>query len=53
MPPSFANAVVRLADDAALRQRLGRSARARVVAHYSWAAHCAQVEGVLRQVARA
>lgn len=50
---SFANAVVRLADDAALRQRLGRSARERVVAHYSWAAHCAQVEGVLRQVARA
>ena len=30
-------ALVRLADDAALRARLGRSARARVVARYSWA----------------
>jgi glycosyltransferase involved in cell wall biosynthesis len=50
---SLANALVQLAGDAALRQRLGRSARDRVVANYSWAAHCAQVEGVLRQVVRA
>ena len=39
-----------LASDATLRERLGRSARARVVARYSWAVHCAQVEAVLGRV---
>ena len=39
-----------LASDATLRERLGRSARARVVARYSWAAHCAQVETVLGRI---
>jgi glycosyltransferase involved in cell wall biosynthesis len=36
-----------LAGDAGLRARLGESARARVVAHYSWDAHCAQLEQIL------
>ncbi|MGE0452876.1 MAG: glycosyltransferase family 4 protein [Vicinamibacteria bacterium] len=46
-PAALAAAIERLADDAALRARLGASARERVVAHYSWALHCAQLEGVL------
>ncbi|HEY5907816.1 MAG TPA: glycosyltransferase [Vicinamibacteria bacterium] len=42
--------LVRLADDPTLRARLGASGRERVVARYSWAAHCAQVESVLERV---
>jgi glycosyltransferase involved in cell wall biosynthesis len=42
---------VRLADDAALRRRLGASARERVVERYSWARHCEQLEGVLARIA--
>ena len=41
-----------LAADPAARARLGTSARARVVAHYSWDAHCAQLERVLEDVKR-
>lgn len=48
---SLASAIVRLADDAELRQRLGRSGRERVVARYSWARHCEQLEGVLCGIA--
>ncbi len=50
---AFALAAVlgRLADDAALRARLGASARARVTERYSWARHCEQLEGVLRRMA--
>jgi len=36
-----------LADDPAARARMGVAARARVVAHYSWDAHCEQLERVL------
>jgi glycosyltransferase involved in cell wall biosynthesis len=50
-PDDLARALARLADDAVLRARLGRSARERVVARYSWARHCEQVEAVLRSVA--
>jgi glycosyltransferase involved in cell wall biosynthesis len=39
-----------LAADPTARARLGRAARARVVAHYSWDAHCAQLERVLEEV---
>jgi starch synthase len=39
-----------LAADPAARQRMGAAARTRVVAHYSWAAHCAQLERVLEEV---
>ena len=41
-----------LAADPADRARMGRNARARVVAHYSWDAHCAQLERVLEEVTR-
>jgi glycosyltransferase involved in cell wall biosynthesis len=41
-----------LAADPAARARMGRAARARVVAHYSWDAHCAQLERVLEEVKR-
>lgn len=46
----LARALVALAEDAALRQHLGASARERVVARYSWACHCAQLEGVLQRL---
>ncbi len=49
---SLASAIARLADEPALRQRLGQNARRRVVAHYSWARHCAALEEVLRRIAR-
>jgi glycosyltransferase involved in cell wall biosynthesis len=44
--------IAALAADPAARARLGRAARARVVAHYSWDAHCAQLERVLEDVKR-
>jgi alpha-maltose-1-phosphate synthase len=47
----LARVLVRLADDAGLRQRLGQSARQRVVARYSWARHCEQLEQVLQRIA--
>jgi len=47
---SVAEAVARLADDSALRRRLGASARERVVALYSWARHCEQLERVLARI---
>jgi glycosyltransferase involved in cell wall biosynthesis len=49
-PRDLARVLVRLAGDAALRQRLGESARKRVVERYSWARHCEQLEGVLQKV---
>jgi glycosyltransferase involved in cell wall biosynthesis len=48
---ALAAAIVRLASDPALRQRLGASARARVVERYSWARHCEQLERVLLRIA--
>jgi starch synthase len=48
---ALAAAIVRLADDAGLRARLGASARARVVERYSWARHCEQLESVLARIA--
>jgi glycosyltransferase involved in cell wall biosynthesis len=42
--------IAALAANPAARARMGRSARARVVAHYSWDAHCAQLERVLQEV---
>jgi glycosyltransferase involved in cell wall biosynthesis len=50
--PGLAAALARLADDRALRERLGQSARERVVARYSWDVHCAQIETVLERVVR-
>jgi len=48
---SLVSALQRLAEDPALRMRLGASARARVVEHYSWARHCEQLERVLLGIA--
>jgi glycosyltransferase involved in cell wall biosynthesis len=39
-PAALADALERLADDAALRARLGRAARERAVREYSWNTHC-------------
>jgi len=50
-PASLASVLVRLAEAPALRQRLGQNARRRVVAHYSWANHCAALEDVLKRIA--
>jgi glycosyltransferase involved in cell wall biosynthesis len=49
-PEALADVLVRLAGDAGLRQRLGTSARERVVERYSWARHCEQLERVLSRV---
>jgi starch synthase len=46
----LARAIQRLADNAALRRRLGTNARARVIERYSWEHHCAQLETVLRRI---
>lgn len=46
----LARAIVTLAEDPELRFRLGTNARQRVVERYSWARHCAQLEGVLERV---
>jgi len=50
-PGSLADTLARLAADPERRARLGRSARERVVARYSWAVHCEQLEDVLREIA--
>jgi len=50
-PVSLAEAIVRLADHAGLRTRLGAAARARVVERYSWAKHVEQLERVLERIA--
>jgi glycosyltransferase involved in cell wall biosynthesis len=42
--------ITELADAPERRRQMGRSARERVVAHYSWAVHCAQLERVLNRV---
>lgn len=44
---SLADALARLADDPALRQRLGAAARERAVREYSWAAHCRALEDAI------
>jgi starch synthase len=49
-PRDLADAIVRLADDRERRVQMGRSARERVVAHYSWARHCQQLEQLLERV---
>lgn len=50
-PASLAEQLRLLAGDAPLRARLGRSARERVVARFSWARHCEQLEQVLAGMA--
>jgi glycosyltransferase involved in cell wall biosynthesis len=49
-PIDLARVLAALADDPDARARMGASARARVVARYSWARHCEQLESVLAGV---
>ncbi|HEX8599618.1 MAG TPA: glycosyltransferase family 4 protein [Chloroflexia bacterium] len=49
----LASALHRLVEDPGLRDRLGASARQRVVANYSWQAHCAALDRILRTIAHA
>ena len=45
-------ALTALLDDDAGRRAMGAAARARVVAEYSWAAHCRALDGILRCLTR-
>jgi glycosyltransferase involved in cell wall biosynthesis len=49
-PDALAAGIVRLADDPALRRRMGASARRRVVEAYSWDRHCAQLEALFARL---
>jgi glycosyltransferase involved in cell wall biosynthesis len=49
---AFVDAVLRLLADPALRERLGRAARARVLADYSWQAQVAKMEQLYRDLGR-
>lgn len=46
-PGGLAAALGRLADDGAMRHRLGRAARERVAASFSWKAHCIRLNDAL------
>jgi glycosyltransferase involved in cell wall biosynthesis len=48
---AFVDATLRLLEDANLRQRLGRAARARVLAQYSWQAQVRKMEQVYEGLA--
>ncbi len=47
-PQALAAAIARLLADPVAARRMGAAARARVVAHYSWQAHCAQLEQLMQ-----
>jgi glycosyltransferase involved in cell wall biosynthesis len=47
---AFIDATLRLLDDAGLRERLGRAARARVLDQYSWQAQVCKMEQVYREL---
>jgi glycosyltransferase involved in cell wall biosynthesis len=46
--PALTEALRRLRDDAALRQRLGAAAQAEVMAHYTWAARARMILDCIR-----
>jgi alpha-maltose-1-phosphate synthase len=50
---ALADALESLASDPGQRDRMGRSARERVVERYSWQAHCVALDGILREIAHA
>jgi phosphatidylinositol alpha-1,6-mannosyltransferase len=50
-PAAVAAALVRLLEDRALAQRLGRTARQRVVADYTWPARVRRLEQAVAHVA--
>lgn len=45
--------LLRLSADSDLRARLGAEARRRVAAHYSWQAHCAALDRLMKQISNA
>ncbi len=47
---ALAGAIERVLEDQAQAFKLGQQARSRVVAHYSWARHCAELERLLTQI---
>jgi glycosyltransferase involved in cell wall biosynthesis len=47
---AFVEATLRLLADADLRERLGRAARARVLAQYSWRAQVGKMEQVYEEL---
>lgn len=49
---SLAGAIVRLLDQPAAAQAMGLQARERVVAHYSWVQHCAELEQIMHAIQR-
>ena len=49
-PQGLADALERLAGDAALRARLGHAARERAVREYSWRAHCESLAAAIASV---
>jgi alpha-maltose-1-phosphate synthase len=50
--PGLAAAIGRLLDDPAGAQAMGRRARERVAAHYSWARHCEALETIMSQIVK-
>jgi glycosyltransferase involved in cell wall biosynthesis len=50
---ALVNRIGKLAADASLREKLGASGRDRVVDRYSWSAHCAALDALLRRASRA
>ena len=50
--PGLVAAIVRLLDDPDAARALGRRARDRVVAHYSWARHCEALEGIMCEIGK-
>lgn len=51
--PALARAMEQLAGDADVRTQLGRAARERVVANYSWQTHCRSLDEILRTIVHA
>lgn len=45
--PALADAIIELVRDPARARQLGAAGRARVVSHYSWQQHCAELERIL------
>jgi glycosyltransferase involved in cell wall biosynthesis len=49
---ALTSALTTLEVDASSRATMGASARARVVEHFSWQAHCKALDAILREIAR-
>jgi glycosyltransferase involved in cell wall biosynthesis len=51
-PASLADAISRVLADRTAARRMGEQARDRVVAHYSWQQHCADIERIAQEIVR-